>query len=133
MTLAIQRQPRFNKVLLAVGLIALVAALAVAMNRVVEPTDAGNPAVVQTHKGPGLGHRFESVQDDYLVPHSILSRRAAMEAELRLQDGYLPPSAVVDSARALFLSVQDGYLPPAGWAPTVEPTADPAPVRFGPR
>lgn len=133
MTLAIQRQPRFNKVLLAVGLIAIMALLGVAMNRVVEPTDAGNPTVVPTHNRPELRHRFEQVQDDYLVPQSILDRRAALEAELRLQDGYLPPSAVVDSARASFASVQDGYLPPAGWAPTVEPTADPDPVRFGPR
>jgi hypothetical protein len=133
MTLAIQRQPRFNNVLLVVGLIALVASLAVAMNRVAEPTDAGNPAVVPTHNSAGLGHRFEATQDDYLVPQSIPSRQAAMQAELRLQDGYLPSSAVVDSAGAAFLSIQDGYLPPAGWAPTVEPTDDPAPTRFGRR
>lgn len=126
MTLAIQRQPRFNKVLLVVGLIALTAALAVAMNRVVESTDAGNPAVVTTHRSPGLGlgPRFEAIQDDYLVPQSILSRQAAMQAELRLQDGYLPPSAMVDSPGAAFLSVQDGYLPPAGWVPTRDATGD---------
>ncbi len=124
MTLAIQRQPRFNKVLLVVGLIGLTAALAVAMDRVVEPTHAGSPAVVQTHNPVGLGDRFEAIQDDYLVPQSIISRQAAMQAELRLQDGYLPPSAVVDSARAAFLSVQDGYLPPAGWVPTAPDSID---------
>lgn len=124
MTIAIQRQPRFTKVLLVVGSIALTAALAVAMNRVAESTDAGNPAVVQTQKSPGLGHRVETIQDDYLVPQSILSRQAAMRAELRLQDGYLPPSAVVGSSRDAFLSIQDGYLPPAGWVPTPEPAED---------
>ncbi len=118
MTLAIQRQPRFNKVLLALGLIAIVAVLVVAMNQAVESTDTANPVVVTTHKTPGLGHRFEAVQDDYLVPQSILSRQTAVEAELRLQDGYLPPSAVVDASRDAFLSIQDGYLPPANWVPT---------------
>jgi hypothetical protein len=124
MTLAIQRQPRFNKVLLAIGLVAVVAALAVAMNRVADTTDAGNTAVVTTHKTPGLGHRFEAVQDDYLVPRSIFSRQAAMDAEMRLQDGYLAPSAVVDSLGAAFLSIQDGYLPPVGWVTTPKAAGD---------
>jgi len=125
MTLAVQRQPRFNKVLLALGLVAILAALVVAINQAVETTDPGNPAMVTTHKTPGMAQRFESIQDDYLAPQSILSRQAAVQAELRLQDGYLPPSAaVVDSAETAFLSIQDGYLPPAGWAPVSKASGD---------
>lgn len=134
MTLAIQRQPRFNKVLLALGLMAVVAGLAVAMNRAVESTDVGNPAVVQTHTNPGLGDRFEAIQDDYLGPRSILSRQTAMQAELRLQDGFLPPASTVGSAREAWLMIQDGYLPPTDNAPSVGTSEQSTTsVRFGPR
>jgi hypothetical protein len=134
MTLAIQRQPRFNKVLLAVGLIAIVAWLAVAMNRVAEPTDAGDSAIVTTHRSPGRTQSFGAIQDDYMVPPAIVARKAANEAALRLQNGYLPPAAVADSEWATFRSIQDGYLPPVGWAPTVEtPEQLTTSVRFGPR
>ncbi len=98
MTVAIQRQPRFHRVLIVVGLIALVAWLAVAMTQMVEPERAsGDPAPAQTSRQAGPGNVSPAIQDGYLTPQAILSAQAAREAELRLQDGYLPSAAVVRS------------------------------------
>ncbi len=114
MTLAIQRQPRFNKVLLAVGSDRpRRSGSPIGMNRAVESTDTGQPGRSDdSQDAAGSGSGSKSVQDDYLVPQSIINRQAAVEAELRLQDGYLPPTSTAASRQA-WMMVQDGYLPPA--------------------
>ena len=134
MTVAIQRQPRFHRVLIVVGLIALVAWLAVAMTQMVEPERAsGDRAPAQTSRQAGPGNVAPAIQDGYLTPQAILSAQAAREAELRLQDGYLPSAAVSDRAGVAFLAVQDGYLPPAGWTVSDEGSEGAATPRFGPQ
>ena len=121
MTVAIQRQPRFHRVLIVVGLIALGAWLVVAMTQMVEPEMAsGDRAPAQTSRQ--AGNVSPAIQDGYLTPPAIISAQALQEAELRLQNGYLPPAALSDPAGVVLLFIQDGYLPPAD---------DPATSRFG--
>ena len=125
MTVAIQRQPRFHRVLLVVGLIALVAWLAVTMTQMVEPEmTSGDPAPAQTSRQVGPGTVVPAIQDGYLTPQAILRAQAAREAELRLQNGYLPPAALSDPAGVVLLFIQDGYLPPAE-DPTDSPVRPP--------
>jgi hypothetical protein len=92
MTIAIQRQPRLQKVLMALGLVALLAALAIGAGMVTGRDDARSPAVIGASRHAGLGERFESVQDGYLTPKAIVDRQAALDAEIRVQDGFLPPA-----------------------------------------
>ena len=85
MTIALQRQPRFQKVLM-IGLVAVVAALAIGI-ALIERDEVGGPAATSAARHAGRGQQFEMVQDDYLTPQAILDRQAALEAEIRLQDG----------------------------------------------
>jgi hypothetical protein len=117
---------------MVVGLAAVAAALAVGTARLVEPDDAGKPAAVRAGAAVGLERRFEAIQDDYLIPQAFVSRQAEMEAELRLQDGYLPPTPAGSGWEEL-LMIQDGYLPPAENASVATSPEEPASGRFGPR
>jgi hypothetical protein len=128
MTIAIQRQPRLQKVLWFVGMVGLVAALAIGI-AFVEREDVAGPAATSTARHAGMGERFMAIQDGYLTPQAVLDREAALEAEIRLQDGYLPPAKPVDA----LLFIQDGYLPPSGWLPAEPSDGGTTSPRFGPQ
>jgi hypothetical protein len=120
MTIAIHRQPRFQKVLVAFGLAGVLAVATVSAVEMAGTESHDTVARVQ-HRVPGGREpaQLNPVQDGYLTPSVIVAEQAAATALLRLQDGYLPPSAA-PVGEAAFIAIQDGYLAPEGWATPVE-------------
>jgi hypothetical protein len=122
MTIAIHRQPRFQKVLVAFGLVGVLAIATVAAVEMTA-TDSHDTVAPMQRRVPGGGRealQLEPVQDGYLASSPIVAEQAAAAAWMRLQDGYLPPSGSPAGEKAAFIAVQDGYLVPQVWVAPVE-------------
>ena len=130
MTIAIHRQPRFQKVLVAFGLVGVLAVATVYAVEMARTESHDTVAPVQRRVPGGREPlQLDSVQDGYLTPPAIVAKQAAAAAMLRLQDGYLPPSGS-PVGEAAFIAIQDGYLAPEGWtAPVGDDTIRPGAVR----
>ncbi|MEX1124213.1 MAG: hypothetical protein WEE53_00985 [Acidimicrobiia bacterium] len=125
MTTAIHQEPRFHKMLLALGLV-LVVGIGIATQFRGEPDAAGGDRAATPParaEATVSGDQFRAIQDGYLPPRAILAEQAKVDAYLSLQDGYVPPSVAASSNRQAeaFLAIQDGYLPPADWVDGSEP------------
>ena len=122
MTISISRQPRFQRFLVLLGLVAVLIGATVALVQIGNSSGSAADPLPNTNRVTASSRetRFESIQDDFLVPTVVLAERATAAAILELQDGYLPPASLSVPAEPGMASVQDGFLPPDNWTASSE-------------